>query len=318
MPKANILVTRLIPEAALRRLEEVFALNLHKANTAMPRAELLARLSDADALLCLLTDAIDREALDAAPRLKCVSNLAVGYNNIDLDYATQKGIAVCNTPGVLTETTADLTWALILACARRIPESDRLVRSGGFTGWEPLLMLGNDVYGKTLGIIGLGRIGLAVARRSEGFGMRVMYHDPRVDPVNVPAAYASVSLHHLCREADFISVHVPLLPESRHLLGPEEFALMKPSAVLVNSSRGPVLDETALINALREGRIFAVGLDVYEYEPRIPPELLELENVVLLPHIGSASHETRAKMALLAAENAIAVIEGCVPPSQVN
>lgn len=318
MSKPRIYVTRLIPEPALRRLEEVFVLDANRESAPVSRERLLEAVREADALLCLLTDSIDKELLDAAPRLKCVSNYAVGYNNIDVDYATQRGIAVCNTPGVLTESTADLAWSLLMSCARRIVEGDNYVRAGKFKGWEPMLFLGNDVYGKTLGIIGMGRIGRAVARRASGFAMRVIYFDPTVDPESLPQEYQAAELPQLCQDADFISIHAPLTPQTRHLIGAPELALMKQTAVLVNTARGPIIDEAALIKALRDKRIAAAGLDVYEFEPQIPAELLTLDNVVLLPHIGSASWETRTKMGLLAAENAIAVIEGRTPPARVN
>lgn len=318
MPQPRILVTRNIPRPALKRLGEVFELELHASDTAIPRDRLLDAVQDKDALLCLLTDAIDAELLDAAPRLKCVSNLAVGYNNIDLDHATRKGIVVCNTPGVLTQSTADLAWALILACARRVVESDRYVREGRFMGWGPMLMLGVDVFGKTLGIIGIGRIGSAVARRAEGFGMRVLWFDPLVDPQIVAGEYERTDLRHLCANSDFITIHAPLTPATEHLISGEEFALMRPQTILINTARGPLVDEAALIQALRNRQIAAAGLDVYEREPEIPAGLLELDNAVLLPHIGSASVETRTKMALMAAENAIAVISGKTPPARVN
>jgi len=235
-----------------------------------------------------------------------------------VEYATQLGIAVCNTPGVLTETTADLTWALILASCRRISESERFLRNGNFKGWEPMLMLGQDVYGKTLGIIGMGRIGQAVAKRATGFEMRIIYYNDPSLSQKLPFEAREVSLKTLLQEADIITLHLPLTKETFHLISKDEFALMKESAVLINTSRGAVIEENELTKALKERRIFAAGLDVYENEPYIPPELLALENVVLLPHIGSASIETRTKMALLAAENAIAVIEGKRPPARVN
>ncbi len=316
MPR--IVVTRVIPEPALEKLAEVFEVVLDREDKPLSRDLLKEKVKDADALLCMLTEKIDAEILDAAPRLKCVANYAVGFNNIDVDHATQKGIAVCNTPGVLTQTTADLAWALIMAAARRIVESDRLVRAGKFTGWEPMLMLGVDVHEKTLGIIGMGRIGQAVARRAQGFDMKILWHDPGTDPDKFPSDYQKADLEELCRKSDFISLHAPLTPETRHLIGAQQFALMKKTAVLVNTARGPIVDEAALVEALKEGRIAAAGLDVFEDEPRISPGLIELPNVVLLPHIGSASVETRTKMALLAAENAIAVIQGKEPPARVN
>jgi lactate dehydrogenase-like 2-hydroxyacid dehydrogenase len=308
----------MLPQAAIDRLREAFELEIYPEDRSIPRGLLLGKVKDADAIITMLTEAVDRELMDAAPRLRCVSNYAVGYNNIDVSYATQKGIAVCNTPGILTETTADLTWALILASGRRIAEGDRYIRAGKFKDWSPLLLLGTDIYGKTLGIIGMGRIGQAVAHRSQSFGMKVLYHDPEADPSVLDPAWELVSLDALCQKADVISVHVPYLPQTRHLIGAREFGLMKPSAILVNAARGPIVDEAALAEALANKRIFAAGLDVYEDEPRVHPQLLDLDNVVLVPHIGSASIETRTAMALLAAENAIAVIEGRQPPSRVN
>ncbi|MGC9362093.1 MAG: 2-hydroxyacid dehydrogenase, partial [Candidatus Syntrophosphaera sp.] len=289
MPR--IVVTRVIPEPALERLAEVFEVDLDREDKPLSRELLKEKVRDADALLCMLTEKIDAEILDAAPRLKCVANYAVGYNNIDVDHASQKGIAVCNTPGVLTQTTADLAWALIMAAARRIVESDRLVRAGKFKGWEPMLMLGVDIHEKTLGIIGMGRIGQAVARRAQGFDMKILWHDPGADPDKFPSDYQKADLEELCRQSDFISIHAPLTPETRHLIGAEQFALMKKTAVLVNSARGPIVDEAALVEALKEKRIGAAGLDVFEDEPRVSPGLIELPNVVLLPHIGSASVE---------------------------
>lgn len=318
MPKPKIFITRNIPQPALDRLAEVFDISIHANDKAIGRQQLMEAVKDMDALLCLLTDSIDKELLEAAPRLKCVSNLAVGFNNIDLEYARSRNIAVCNTPGVLTETTADLTWALLLACARRVVEADNYARSGRFEGWEPLLMLGVDVFSKTLGIIGMGRIGSAVARRAEGFGMKVLWFDPQVDPKTVSDKYERADLRHLCSSSDFISIHVPLTPDTHHLVNSELLSLMRPTAVLINTARGPIVDEEALIKALRDKKIAAAGLDVFENEPEIPAELLELENAVLLPHIGSASIETRTKMALMAAENAIAVIQGTEPPARVN
>jgi glyoxylate reductase len=316
--KPKLFITRYIPEQAIKRLEEVFEVEIFPENRAITHEELLEKVKDIDALLCLLTDNIDREIIEAAPHLKCISVYAVGYNNVDVECATKYGIVVCNTPGVLTETTADLAWALIMSCARRIVEADCFVREGRFQGWEPLLMLGNDIFGKTLGIIGMGRIGRAVAHRSLGFDMKVIYYDPEVEPKSLPANYTSVDLTNLCQNSDFISIHAPLTAETRHLIGKREFDLMKPSAILINTARGPIIDEQALISALKENKIAAAGLDVYENEPIIPEELLALSNVILLPHIGSASYETRTKMAMLAAENAIAVIEGKTAPARVN
>jgi len=316
--KPVLFLTRHIPEPAIKMLEEKFTLKINPNNRALTHQELIEGIKDAEALICLLTDNIDRTVINSAPKLKVISSYAVGYNNIDVEYATQLGIAVCNTPGVLTETTADLTWALILASCRRISESERFLRNGNFKGWEPMLMLGQDVYGKTLGIIGMGRIGQAVAKRATGFEMRIIYYNDPSLSQKLPFEAREVSLKTLLQEADIITLHLPLTKETFHLISKDEFALMKESAVLINTSRGAVIEENELTKALKERRIFAAGLDVYENEPYIPPELLALENVVLLPHIGSASIETRTKMALLVAENAIAVIEGKRPPARVN
>jgi len=318
MKKPKLFITNYIPEPAIKRLEEVFEVEIFPENPANTQEELKKKVKEIDALICLLTDNIDREIIEAAPNLKCISVYAVGYNNVDVESATEHNIVVCNTPGVLTETTADLAWALILSCARRIVEADRFVREGKFRGWEPMLMLGNDIFGKTLGIIGMGRIGRAVAHRALGFDMKVIYYDSQVDPESVPTDYIAVDLTTLFHNSDFISIHTPLTPETRHLIGEKEFNLMKSTAILINTARGPIIDEQALISALKENKIAGAGLDVYENEPIIPEELISLSNVVLLPHIGSASYETRTKMALLAAENAIAVIEGNNPPARVN
>ena len=318
MQKPKLFITRYIPEEAIKRLEEVFEVEIFPENRAITHEELKEKVKDIDALICLLTDNIDHEIIEAASNLKCISVYAVGYNNIDVETATKQGIVICNTPGVLTETTADLAWALIMSCARRIVEADCFVREGKFQGWEPMLMLGNDIFGKTLGIIGMGRIGRAVAHRALGFDMKVIYYDPQVDPESLPSDYVSVDLTTLCQNSDFISIHTPLTPETRHLIGEKEFNLMKSTAILINTARGPIIDEQALISALKENKIAGAGLDVYENEPVIPEELIKLSNVILLPHIGSASYETRTKMALLAAENAIAVIEGKNPPARVN
>ncbi|HOZ91809.1 MAG TPA: D-glycerate dehydrogenase [Candidatus Syntrophosphaera thermopropionivorans] len=318
MQKPKLFITRYIPEPAIKRLEEVFEVEIFPENRAITHEELKEKVKDIDALICLLTDNIDHEIIEAASNLKCISVYAVGYNNIDVETATKHGIVICNTPGVLTETTADLAWALIMSCARRIVEADCFVREGKFQGWEPMLMLGNDIFGKTLGIIGMGRIGRAVAHRALGFDMKVIYYDPQVDPESLPSDYVSVDLTTLCQNSDFISIHTPLTPETRHLIGEKEFNLMKPTAILINTARGPIIDEQTLISALKEHKIAGAGLDVYENEPVIPEELIKLSNVILLPHIGSASYETRTKMALLAAENAIAVIEGKNPPARVN
>lgn len=300
----------------MQRLNDYFELSYNPWERSLTHEEIVAGIKDADALISLLTDKIDRELIDAAPKLKVISAYAVGFNNIDVEYATSKGIAVCNTAGALTESTADLTWALIMASCRRITESEAYLRAGRFTAWEPMLMLGQDVYGKTLGILGMGRIGQAVARRATGFGMRIIYTGTK--ELSLPFTAQRVDLDTLMRESDILSLHAPLTPITRHLLNRDKLMLMKPTAVLINTARGAIVDEAALIELLTEKRIFAAGFDVYEHEPYIPEALLALDNVVLLPHIGSASIATRTQMGIMAAENAIAVLEGRIPPSQIN
>jgi glyoxylate reductase len=257
-------------------------------------------LENSDAVLCLLTDRIDASLLERAPRLRIVANMAVGTDNVDLEAARRRGIAVSNTPDVLTDATADLAVALLLAAARRLCWGDRLVRGGGFTGWHPTLGLGADVTGKTLGIVGAGRIGRAVAERMRGFRMEVLPHSRTSGP----------PLDELLERSDFISLHVPLTPETHHLIGERELRLMRPHAVLVNTARGPIVDEAALVRALRGGWIAAAGLDVFEREPRLAPGLSELPNVALAPHLGSATVETRRRMAEIAARNIVAALRG--------
>lgn len=317
--KPQIYVTRRLPQPALDRLAEVFEVELNPEDRTLTKAELLQKVRGRDALLCLLTDTIDAEIIHAEPRLRVISNYAVGYNNIDVAAATARRLPVTNTPGVLTETTADLTFALILAVARRIVEGDRLTREGRFPGWGPMFLLGSDVYGKTLGIVGMGRIGEAVTRRAVGFGMRILYVSRHPKP-EVERAYGAirVELESLLRESDFVSIHVPLTEETYHLIAEPQLRQMKPTAFLINTSRGPVVDEKALVVALREKWIGGAGLDVYEREPLLEPGLVELENTVLAPHLGSATIETRTRMAMLAAENAIAVVQNRRPPHCVN
>ncbi|MCB5270974.1 MAG: D-glycerate dehydrogenase [Candidatus Cloacimonetes bacterium] len=305
----------MIPQNAVDQLQQTFEVHVNTEPRNLSKAELASHIPQMDALLCLLGDTIDRELLDAAPKLRVVSNYAVGYNNIDIDYAKSKNIAVCNTPGVLTESTADLAWALIMAASRRIVESDKFVRRGEFVGWEPLLFLGQDLHARTLGILGLGRIGEAVGKRATGFGMKILYHSRSEKSPDYEAT--RVDLETLLKESDILSIHAPLTPETRHLIGKKELAMMKETAVLINTGRGAIVDEKELIKALQEQRIFAAGFDVYEEEPYIPQELLDLENVVLLPHIGSASFATRAAMGTMAADNAIAIIKGEKPKSRI-
>lgn len=313
--KPKLLLTRMIPQNAVGRLKHVFEVHAHMDARNLSKAEIIRHIPPMDALLCLLGDTIDQEVLDAAGKLRVISNYAVGYNNIDIQAAKARNIAVCNTPGVLTESTADLAWALIMAASRRIVESDSYVRRGEFEGWEPLLYLGQDLHARTLGILGLGRIGEAVGQRATGFGMKILYHSR--SEKNPDYAATKVDLETLLRESDILSIHAPLTEETRHMIGEKELAMMKETAVLINTGRGPIVDEKALIKALQEKRIFAAGLDVYEEEPFIPRELLALENVVLLPHIGSASFATRAAMGDMAAENAIAIVQGSEAPSRV-
>lgn len=320
MKEFDVLVTRRIPDAGLDILSKEVDLDIYEGDAPVPRDELIRRIKGKHGLLCLLSDRIDRDVMEAAgPQLKIISNYAVGYNNIDVEEATRRGILVTNTPGVLTDATADLTWALIMACARRIPESDRFVREGKFVGWGPMLMLGYEVYGRTIGIIGLGDIGTAVARRARGFGMRILYHNRKrnIDGEReVGAVYAPLDT--LLRESDFVTIHVPLTPETFHLIGEKEIGLMKKNAILINVARGEVVDEKALISALKENRIAYAGLDVYENEPQINPELFSLDNVVLTPHTGSATYESRNRMAVMAAENLLAGLKGKRPPNLVN
>ena len=316
----TVLVTRRLAECALEIVRKQCKTEVFPYDRAMSRAELFDAIGDKDGLLCLLSDTIDSALLEAAPRLRAISNLAVGYNNIDIAAATLRGIPVTNTPGVLTQTTADLTWALLMAAARRVAEGDRFTRAGRFGGWSPTLLLGTDVYGKTLGIVGMGRIGQAVAKRAAGFDMRILYADPQpLEPDTERALHATrVELDTLLRESDFVTLHVPLTDATHHLIGSEQLRLMKPTAYLFNTARGSVVDEKALVAALQKKQIAGAGLDVFENEPHIAPELLNLENVVLLPHIGSASVETRTRMAVMAAENLVAALRGEVPPNCVN
>lgn len=313
-------VSREIPSAGLGLLLEAGSVETWQGDAPPPRAELLERVAESDALLCLLADRIDAEVMDAAPRLKVISNYAVGTDNIDMPAASERGICVCNTPGVLTDATADLTWALLLAAARRVVEGDALVRSGNWISWDPQLLLGQPLSQRTLGIIGMGRIGAAVARRAVGFDMQVLYYARhRNERAEQQTGARFVELETLLRQSDFVSIHSPLTPQTRGLIGADQLALMKPSAVLVNTGRGPVVDQAALVDALRERRLFSAGLDVYDVEP-VPTDspILELDNAVLLPHLGSADVPTRQNMARMAAEAIIDVIAGKMPAHLVN
>jgi lactate dehydrogenase-like 2-hydroxyacid dehydrogenase len=317
----SVYVTRRVPETGLELLRKnCETVDVYSGETAPGRGELLEGVRGRDGVLCLLSDQMDAEVMEAAgANLRVIANYAVGYDNIDVDAATGRGIAVTNTPGVLTETTADLAWALLFAAARRIPEADRYTRTGKWPGWGPMQMLGVDVTGATLGIVGAGRIGSAMARKSAGFGMSVLYHGHNDRPeLERQLGARRAPLEEILKNSDFVSLHVPLTEQTHHLIGREELRWMKQTAVLVNTSRGAVVDEGALVEALREGQIFAAGLDVYEEEPELTPGLAELDNVVLTPHIGSGSRRTRAKMAQMAATGLITVLEGGRPENCVN
>lgn len=321
MSRPRVYVTRRLPAPAMERLAQAAQVATWPDDDRPPPREVLVQEAAAsDGLVVLVTDRIDGALLDAAPRVCVVSNVAVGYDNVDVAAATARGVVVTNTPGVLTETTADFAFALLLATARRLAEADRFTRAGRWTSWGPLFFVGHDVHGQTLGLVGLGRIGTAVARRARGFGMRVLYHSRTRKPeVERELEVEYVGLDELLRRADFVSLHVPLSAETRHLIGAPQLRLMKPTAILVNTSRGGVVDQAALYDALARRQIWGAGLDVFEVEPIAPDDpLLTLDNVVVAPHIGSASVETRTKMALVAVENCLAALDGRQPPHVVN
>ncbi|MEX1172809.1 MAG: D-glycerate dehydrogenase [Chloroflexota bacterium] len=319
--RPRVFVARQIPEEGLDAVRAACDMDLWEHELPPPRDELLRRVAGCDGVLTLLTDRVDDEFLDAAgPQLRVVSNYAVGFDNIDVAACARRGIPVGNTPGVLTDTTADLAWALLMAAARRVTEGDRYVRDGKWKTWGPLLLLGPDVHGATIGIVGFGRIGQAVARRARGFGMEILYHDIQPLPASVtePLGATYVSLDELLPRSDFVSLHVNLSDETRHLINAVTLARMKPTAVLVNTSRGPVVDQVALADALRDGVIWAAGLDVTDPEP-IPMDdaLVGLDNCLIVPHIASASRATRGKMAAMAAANLVAGVRGESLPTQV-
>ena len=313
---ARVFATFALPPAARTALGAV-TLRVHRGRQPIPRRVLLDGVRAADGLICLLTERIDADLLVRAPCLRAVANCAVGFDNVDLVAAAARGVVLTNTPDVLTETSADLAWALLLAAARRVAEGDRMVRAGRWKGWSPDLLLGTDVHGATLGIVGLGRIGSAVARRAAGFGMRVLYWQ-RHRALDAPAGARFTSLERLLATADVVSLHVPLSANTRRLIGERELSRMKRGAILVNTSRGPVVDERALVRALATGKLAAAGLDVYENEPDVPAALRALPNVVLTPHIASATTATRARMATLAAQNLAAALTGREPPNRVT
>jgi glyoxylate reductase len=316
----NILVTRKLPSSVLSKLHAIGTVDLYAGDGAIPAADLRTRVADKDALVCLLTDAIDRTVIDAAPNLKVVANVAVGYNNVDVAYARSRGIVVTNTPDVLTESVADFTWALILAITRRLSEGERLVRRGEWKGWALDLLLGSELRGKQLGLVGMGRIGRAVAARAPAFGMRVAYASRHAGTGMHAVADGGVehmSLDKLLIGSDIISLHVPLTSETRHLIDKRALTRMKRSAYLINTARGPVVDEEALAWALQHNLLAGAALDVYEDEPAVHPDLLRLENVLLVPHLGSGTTETRTAMATLAIDNVLAVLAGKPPPTPV-
>ena len=338
----TVFITRQLPESVLERLATVCEYRIGVREGVLSRGELLAGVREAEGLICQLTDTIDQEVIDAGKRLKVIANVAVGYNNIDVAAAQRREIHVTNTPDVLTDATADLTWALILAATRRVVEADAFIRAGKFTGWDFEMLLGSGLTGKLLGILGYGRIGRAVARRATGFGMTVLYcnrddiafrDDPQhnahvlsrqsvTSPLSQSArldglAARHVTFHQLIERSDIVSVHVPLAAATHHLIDRTVLAKMRPTTYLINTARGPIVDEAALVEALQAGWLAGAGLDVFEHEPAVSPALLSMPNVVLLPHIGSATRETRTAMAMLAAENVIDHFSGRVPRNKV-
>jgi glyoxylate reductase len=320
LTKPKALSTRPLFSQARAILDQYCDVEYWMEPERIPRTELLERVGDKDALVCLLTERVDQELLDAAPRLRIAATVSVGYDNIDVAACTRRRVIATNTPGVLDETTADFAWALLMAIARRLVEGDGWTRSGTWPGWDLDQLLGADVYGKTLGIVGLGRIGRAVARRARGFDMRVLYFDPlRLSPeIESELRAEFVPLDDLFRQSDFVTLHVPLTADTRHLISTAAFRKMKPTAYLINTTRGPVVDEAALADALDQRRIAGAALDVYEREPEVHPALIPRKDVILAPHLGSASIETRTKMAVMAATNVAALVEGRRPPNALN
>ncbi len=315
-----MLITRQVPEAALVVVRDMCEIQYDASDRQLKPEELVQAVAGKDGLLCVVTDRVDDAVLASSPTLKVVSTVAVGYDNIDVAAATARGVAVANTPGILTESSADLAWGLLFSIARRITEGDRYIRAGKWREWKLMLMAGHDVYEQTLGIVGMGRIGQAVARRARGCGMRILYHNRHRVDASIEAELGAtwVALPDLLEQADFVSLHVPLAPETTRFIGEAELRRMKSTAYLINTARGPVVDEQAVIRALQEGWIAGAALDVFEREPEVPSALCELENVVLVPHIGSASVATWTRMAVMAAENLTAVLRGERPPYVVN
>ncbi|MEA5511775.1 D-glycerate dehydrogenase [Crocosphaera sp. UHCC 0190] len=321
MSKPKVFITRQIPQAGLDLLKDKVDLEIWEKNEPPPYSILLDKVQEVEGLLCLLTDQIDQQLINQAPHLKVISQMAVGYDNIDINTATIRGIPVGHTPGVLTEATADLTWALLMAITRRITEAQEYIKQGKWTTWQPMGLLGADFVGATLGIIGLGRIGQAVARRGKGFNLKVIYHKPRrlYPKLEQELGVNYVSFEQLLKESDFISLHTPLTERTYHLIGENELKLMKQTAFLINTARGGIIDQNALCYALQQGQIAGAALDVTEPEP-LPKEhqLLTLSNVIVTPHIGSASYQTRFQMAIMAAQNLLAGLQGQPLPNCVN
>jgi lactate dehydrogenase-like 2-hydroxyacid dehydrogenase len=318
--RPKVLITRKIFDEIIAFVKEHFEVEENQSDTPFSSSVLIQKLRDKVGAIILLTDRIDEAVLFQCPDLKIVSNIAVGYNNIDVQACTRRRVMVTNTPGVLDDTTADFTWTLLLATARRLVEADQHLRSSQWNGWKVMEFLGYDVHHKVLGICGIGRIGQGVARRAKGFDMQILYTDliRAVPSVEKDLMVRFVDKRTLLSGSDFVTLHVPLGPETTHYISTAELALMKPSAILINASRGPVVDEKALVQALREGQVAGAGLDVYEREPEVEPELLQMKNVVLAPHIASASYETRLRMTKMAAENLVAGLTGKRPPNLVN
>jgi D-3-phosphoglycerate dehydrogenase len=315
----KVLITRNIPQVGLKLLQEHFEIEFNDTSRTLSRNELKNKIKDVDAVLCLLTDQIDQEIIDAALKLKVISNHAVGYDNVDVPYATRKRIAVTNTPDVLTDATADFTFTLLLSVARNVVIGDEIIRKGEFRGWDPLFLLGADIVAKTLGIIGAGRIGTAVAERSAGWNMNIVYFDSSTNHhLEEKFSARKVSLETLLEESDFVSIHLSLSKKTTHLIGKKELEMMKTSAYLINTARGAIIDEKALVQALREKKIAGAALDVYENEPALADGLAGMKNAILAPHIGSATIATRNKMSEIAAKNIVNILKGGKPVSIVN
>jgi glyoxylate reductase len=320
MDKKKVYITRRIPDEVIELLEAHFDVEINPQDRVLSKEELLENVKGVDAVLCVITDNIDKEVFEAAgEKCKIFANYGVGYNNIDVTSATENGVIITNTPGVLDDATADLAWTLLMAVSRRILSADKFTRNGAFQAWDPMMFLGRDITGKTLGLVGAGRIGFNFAKKAKAFDMKILYtglrHNLKLEN-ELGAIY--VDKETLLKEADFVSLHVPLLPSTNHYISEKEFSVMKKTSVIVNTSRGPVIDEKALVKALRQGEIWGAGLDVYENEPEIEPELLDMNNVVIVPHIASATMETRTNMGLIAARNIIKVLSGELPDSCIN